>query len=417
MPTRRVSPFTFLFTASTVSNLGDGLRIAALPLVAAALTRNDLLVAAIISANRLPWLAAPLIGTLVDFRDRRQVMIVVDLIRAVCTAGIGVMLFTRTCTVALLAAAGFLLGVGEVFFDTASIAITPALVGGAQLYRGNARIISGQTAANQFAGQPLGGLAAAVSPALPFLADGVSFIASVLLLRRIGGDFRPRAVPTRSRVLAEMMEGMRWLVRQRTLAILTVSVGVLGIAGGAVQATLVLLVRYALGGGLWTYGLVLGIGAVGSLAGALFSAWFLAKVGFRAALVCSVIGGALTYLALGASPDLLAASLAFLGIGATVVLWNVATVTARQRLAPDRLLGRVQAAYRMVAWGTYPIGGMVGGLLAWHVGERAPALLAAGLLLLLLPLVFLVPTHDATTTVVSQSRDVSDGEVVQSSSR
>jgi MFS family permease len=406
-----MSAFTLLLTASTLSNFGDGLRMAALPLVAMHLTSSKFLIAVAISAGRLPWLAAPVAGTLVDRWDRRRVMIGVDAARAGCQTVIGVTLLTGTCTISLLTAGGFVLGVGEVFFDTAAIAMTSALADGKRLHQANAQVISGQTVANQFAGQPLGGAATAVSSALPFLADSASFIASVLLLHRIKGTFRAATATSRRNIRQEMAEGFRYLVRQRTLLIVTCSAGLLGIAGGAVQASLVLLVVGTLRGGPGAFGLILGVGALGSVGGALGSTQILHIVGFRRALACSLAGGSLAYLALGSSPGLVAAGLAFLAVGATVILWNVPTITARQRLAPDNLVGRVQAVYRMIAWGTYPVGALIGGLLAHETGNRTPSYFASAILALLLPLQLLISPKDSTriATTGRQSRLIAAG--------
>lgn len=389
-------------TASTVSNLGDGLRMAALPLVALQVVTTPVLVSLVVTSNRVPWLGAPIVGSLVDRWDRRRVMVVCDALRAACALTLAGMLILGLPSTALLVFVAFALGVGEVFFDTAAIAMTPAVADPEQLDRSNARIVSGQTAANEFAGQPLGGAAVAVSPALPFLADALSFVVSAVLLSRLRGDFRAEGTKqTKERsVIAETTEGLSWLHQQRTLWALTLAVGVLGLASGAVQATLVFLIVDTLGGNPIMFGLILAGGAVGSLAGATLSSWVLRRIGFRWSLYLSLVVGAASYLALAAAPSLVAAAGAFAGVGATVVLWNVATLTARQKLAPDALLGRVQAAYRLVGWGAYPLGAIAGGVLVHQLGARAPAVVAAVALMVLMPLVTTVREHDAATVVV-----------------
>lgn len=167
--------------------------------------------------------------------------------------------------------------------------------------------------------------------------------------------------------------------------------------------------RPPFGGGPVVFGLILAGGAVGSLAGAVVSSQVLRGIGFRWSLYLSLVVGAVSYLALAAAPSFVAATGAFAGVGATVVLWNVATLTARQKLAPDILLGRIQAAYRMIAWGAYPFGAITGGILVHQFGARIPAVMAAAALLVLIPLMGAIRERDATKVVTVESPGDSGG--------
>ncbi len=150
MRTRLGPDFAKLWTASTVSNLGDGVTLVAGPLLAASLTRDPLLVAALTFAQRLPWLLFSLLsGALVDRLDRRRVMVSADLFRAVVIGLLGVVVLLDAASIPLLCTTLFLLGTAETLFDTASISILPAMVPKASLTKANGRLL-GRSSSRRF---------------------------------------------------------------------------------------------------------------------------------------------------------------------------------------------------------------------------------------------------------------------------
>jgi hypothetical protein len=201
--------FARLWTASTVSNLGDGVTLVAGPLLAATLTRNPLLIAALTFAQRLPWLLFSLLsGALVDRLDRRQVMATVDLFRALVMGLLAVAVLLHAASIPLLCTTFFLLGTAETLFDNAAVSILPAVVSKASLTRANGRLLGAQIVTNDLAAPPLGGLLFAAAAAVPFLLDAGSFVAAAALVAAMRGSFRverpaepgaPRCVPTSPR--------------------------------------------------------------------------------------------------------------------------------------------------------------------------------------------------------------------------
>src|SRR6266540_5974059 len=118
-----------LWTAAAVSTLGDGVFLAALPLLAATLSRDPLQVSLVAFAGWLPWLLFGLVsGALVDRWDRRRVMWTVDAVRLALVGGLGVAVLAGGATIPLLATVGFLLGIGQTLFDNAAQSLIPALV-------------------------------------------------------------------------------------------------------------------------------------------------------------------------------------------------------------------------------------------------------------------------------------------------
>ena len=215
MPRRGLGPeYRKLWTASTVSNLGDGVTLVAGPLLAASLTRDPLLVAGLAFAQRLPWLFFSLIsGALVDRLDRRMLMVAVDAFRTVLLGFLGLAVLSDFVSIPLLYVVFFLMGTVETLFDTASVSILPAVVPRESLEKANGRLFGAQIVSNEFAAPPLGGFLFAVAASVPFFLDAGSFAAAAVLMLFMRGKFRVErpegTLPTTLR--AEISEGLRWL--------------------------------------------------------------------------------------------------------------------------------------------------------------------------------------------------------------
>lgn len=385
-----------LVTANALSAVGDGARFAALPLLAAWTTGDVFWVSLVAAAGRAAWLLAPVIGTLVDRMPGRRPMVGADLARCVMLLVLFSVVAAGRTSVTALVLLAFASGVAEVFFDCAAQAVVPMLTADHELERTNARVIAAQITGTGFLGPPVGAALWAVWHPLPFLVDGVTFLASALLLMGLpsraaheeaGGDERG----LRS-LLRGTWAGLRFLGRDEVLRRLMVVVAVLGVGQQAVYAVLVVYVERELGLPAYGYSLMLVAAAVGSLAGASGAARAARWLGSGRSLKVSVSMSALSYVVVALLPwwPLVALMLALNSAG--VVLWNVCTVSLRQRLAPPAMLGRVTSGYRLAAWGAMPIGASAGGALAQHTGLGAPWALAGLLLLACLPLLRGVPS-------------------------
>ena len=255
-----------LWTASAVSNLGDGITLVAGPLLAASLTRDPALVAGLTFAQRLPWLLFSLLsGALVDRLDRRRLMAAVDLFRTVVVGVLGIAVVLGWASLPLMYVAFFLLGTAETLFANASIAIMPAVVPNERLERANGRLFAAELSANQFAGPPLGGALFAVAAALPFLVDAGTFAASAALLLALRGRFRvaPAEIPAGTTIAAEIAEGLAWLLRYRLLLVLAIMLGAGNLTFSAAFSVLVLFAQDVLGLGSVGYGVLLTAGGAG----------------------------------------------------------------------------------------------------------------------------------------------------------
>jgi len=371
-----------LWSASTASALGDGLRRVALPLLAVHLTTDPRQVALVAAAGTVPWLVFGLpVGALVDRWDRRRTMAAVDLLRTLVVTVLAVAAAAGVLSVALLVAVTFVLGTGEPFAESAALALVPQLVAASQLERANGRLQAGEVTAGQFAGQGLGGVAFAVALALPFALDAATFLLSAVLVLTLRTPTR-RPLPAASlrRLPAETAEGLRWLAGHRLLATLCVLLAVLAAVSGAFWAVAALYAASILGLGPAGFGVLLAVGAAGSLAGSLLAEPLAARLGTAGAIRLAVAVVTLATAGLAATRSPLVAGALLIVNGVAVLVWNVVTVSLRQAIIPDRLLGRVGSAYLFIGLGAQPAGALAAGLLAHAAG--LPAVFAASAALL-----------------------------------
>jgi MFS family permease len=368
-----------LWGASAVSNLADGVLLVVIPLLAVRLTEEPILIAGLAIAARLPWLLFVLVaGALADRLDRRTTMRNVQLFRAVMLVGLATLAVTDMLSMPVLYLAALAAGVAETLYDTAAQSIMPSIVEKDQLALANGRLYGAELVMNQFVGPPLGGLIIGLSAPLALGGSAVGYALAAIGLTVIVGSFRPKRTGPPTRLTADIGEGLRYLWNHRVLRTLAFMVGVMNLAGAATGAILVL---YAVAPGPMglsepAFGLLMTTFAAGSLVGSLVAARMQDRFGrVRLLFGCVVVSSvAFAVPAFTANAFLIGAS--FVISGVFVVIWNVITVSLRQRIVPDHLLGRLNSAYRLFAWGTQPIGALVGGLVGQFIGLQAVFLLA-----------------------------------------
>jgi MFS family permease len=377
--------FWRVWTAATASNVGDGIVLAALPLLASRLTREPVGVAATTIAVRLPWLVFGLFaGVVADRTDRLRLMIRTDLGRAAAFAGIAVVVATGDMSLALLYVAVFGIGVLETLFDTAAMSMTPALVRPEQLERANARINGAYIAANEFVGPPLGGALFAVAAALPFGVDAVTFALSVVVLVTVGGEYRPQR-SERSTILSDIRTGFGFVWREPLIRAFAIGAGVINLGFTAAVAVLVLHAQDNLGLDDVGFGLLLATAAVGGIAGAQSAPRILRRVGKRRSVIWSVAGLAGGIGIMGVAGSIWPAGLGYALVGFSGEIWNITSVTYRQSVTPDDVLGRVMAGFRVIAYGAFPLGAALGGVVAGLTTLRTTFFVGAGLVGILVP--------------------------------
>jgi MFS family permease len=365
-----------LWTASVISNFGDGVATVAYPWLASAITRNPVHIALVTVATRLPWLLFSLpAGVITDRVDRKRLVVMMDAIRFVATLGLalvvlstqgdlsspeavaaGVALPPPNATFLLVAVylAAILLGTAEVFRDNAAQTLMPSIVEEANLERANGRLWGAEVVMNSFAGPPAGGFLLAAAFALPFFVDSVTFGASAALILTIAGQFRPVMEEGEEAVspafLAELKEGVRWLWNHQLFRPMAISLGVMNGTFMVANATYVLFVQEILGLDAAIFGALLTAGAAGGVVGSLAAASLSRRIGQGTSLFISILVFWVVW-------SMFAISSFF------VVLWNIITVSLRQSLIPDRMLGRANSVYRFLGWGMIPVGAFLGGVI------------------------------------------------------
>lgn len=394
VPARQLgAPFRLLWSATGLSNLGDGIALVAVPLAAANLTRDPLLIAAVSSAQRLPWLLFVLVsGVIVDRSDRRRLQQAANLARALLLAGLGGALLLGWASIGLLAAIAFGLGIAETLFDNAAIALLPAVVARADLERANGRLYTTQTIANEFVGPPLGGGLFALAAGLPLLLVAACYGLAAALVGLLRGTFRPSQPRLWSPAIvgAEIAEGLRWFWGHRLLHALGIKAAWEHGCWAATNAILVLIVQERLGLDAAGYGLLLSAGAVGGVLGGLSASRVIARLGSGSAAMLNLLIQAIAYagIALSASPAVVALMLGLQSY--TGSIGGVVGESFRQAIIPNQLMGRVGSAFRLYALGAMALGAFAGGLLARSFGLLAPYWLSA--LAMLALAVALLPT-------------------------
>ncbi|WP_432428536.1 MFS transporter [Salinilacustrithrix flava] len=393
-PARLGAGFNRLWTASVVSNTGDGVMAVALPLLAETLTRQPLLFAGVTVANRLPWLLFSLhAGAIADRVDRRRLMATVNALRALLVAALAAAVLTDVASIWLLYAIGFGLGVAETLFDNASQAFLPALVERDDLERANGRLMAGEIVTNQFLGPPLGGFLFGLGAAVPILLDAGTFAISAGLIASLGGlvaTRRPARDPdvARPRMRTDIAEGLRWLRNHRLLRGLAVLLGAMNFTSTMLFAVFPLYAvgeESALGLSGFGFGVLLTTTAAGSTIGSLLSARLVTRFGRGPMLWSTLVASVAVPIVIAATSNALVVGAAFAVFGLAVILWNVITVSLRQTIIPDRLLGRVNSVYRFLGWGSMPLGSLAGGAAAALWGVRTTFVLSG--LLMAVPIV------------------------------
>ncbi len=371
-PARLGGSFRWLFAASLINNVGDGVVLAAGPLLVASQTRDPFLVSLALFTEYLPVLLFALIGGVAADRFNRQRMVILaDLGRALVLVVLVATIVTGVVSIGIVLATLFVLGAAETFADSASSTLIPSIVAREDLGIANARMQGAFVLANQLLLPPVGAFLFAVGPALPFSANTICFVLGALLISRV---VVPRGAVriVRTGVRSELVEGIRWLLGHPPMRTLALTIFAFNVTFGAAWSVLVLYASDRLGMnevgfGLLTTAVALG-GLIGTAAyGSLERRFSLADI-MRVGLLIETFTH--LSLALTTSPEVALAVLVVFGAHAFV--WGTTSTVVRQRAVPDAVLGRVGGAYRVAITGGMVIGTPIGGLLATVYGLTAP---------------------------------------------
>jgi predicted MFS family arabinose efflux permease len=384
VPPRLGVGFRWLLASSWTSNLGDGIALAAGPLLVASQTDEPFLVAL---AALMVW-APPLLfglyaGALTDRLDRRRIVIAVDLARALVLALLTVVVVTGWGSITLVLGAMFLLGTAELFADNASQTLLPMIVDRDDLALANSRLQTGFITVNQLAGPPLGAALFAVGSAWPFAAQAVLVVLGTLLVSRLvlprpdGPDVTDGSEGPR-RIRQDIAEGFRWVRHHAAVRTLVLTIFTFNITFGAAWSVLVLYATERLGLGEVGFGLVTTVGALGGLVGVVSYGWITRHVSLGDLMRIGLLVETVTHLGLALTRSPAVALPIFFVFGAHAFIWGTTSITVRQRAVPGALQGRVGSVNVVGVFGGLVVGSGIGGLLAQQWGITAPFWFAFG---------------------------------------
>jgi hypothetical protein len=263
--------------------------------------------------------------------------------------------------------ATLLLGTCEVLYDNSAQTFMPAIVEPADLERANGRMYSAELVANQFLGPPLASLLLLTGFVLPVVFDAVSFalsaglVLTIVATKRAPGPATPAVA--RQHWRTELAEGFRWLWHHELLRTFALALGGLNLLAAMGTSILVLYGQEVLHTSVLEFGLLSTGTALGGVAGGWSAAWVTERIGSGRAVGLTLWVGAVTSVVIGLLSNWVVVALMFVVNMFVAVLWNVITVSLRQTVIPDRLLGRVNSVYRFFGWGAIPVGALLGGVI------------------------------------------------------
>ena len=419
-----------LWSATAVSNLGDGVSGVAYPWLASAVTRSPLLIAAAGFASRLPWLVFTLhAGVITDRFDRRKLILGMDLFRGILTVIVGaIVLLNRDSLPSLnelssitdmetnwvlyltLILTSFLFGLAEVLRDNSAQTLMPSVVAEENLEKANGRMWSAESLTNSFIGPPLGSLLIGVSIFIPFFFDAVSFFVAVALIASIGGSFRPVTQKPREKInfKSEIKEGFKWLWAHPLLRPMAIILGFMNGVGSMVTATYILFAQEVLETSVFVFAVLGMAAAVGGIIGGLLAPKISEICGSGPSLWITLILAPVGTAIIGFTSTWQVVWVVTVFQTISAILWNTITVSLRQSIIPSHLLGRVNSVYRFFAWGSIPIGMFLGGglvavgqlVLSREMALRTPYFTGAVLGLI----IFAMAASKLTTSAIEKAR-------------
>lgn len=366
--------FRRVFGASAVSNLGDGISVLAFPWLASLITRDATLIALVAAATKLPWLlfAVPA-GVITDQFDRRVLIVTSDVVRCVLTVGVIALILAAPDLplddasqaalplIGALSGAAFLLGCAEVLRDNAAQTLLPSIVDARDLEQANGQLWSVEQTMGRFIGPPLAGVLIAYAVPAPFVIDALTFAIAAWCVAQI--SLPVQATSSAPGFWSSMRDGICWMWQHKLVLQLALMLGLLNFTSALAETLLVLFSQDILDLSAAGYGILLTAGAAGGVLGGLLAPRIVSRIGGQATVFAALILFPAHFLAMATTSNVYVMAVALFVGWFAGLMWNVVTVSWRQRVIPDALLGRVNSIYRFFGWGTIPLGALAGGLM------------------------------------------------------
>jgi len=407
-PLRRNRDFLLLWSGASMSFLAARVTAVAYPLIVLWHTGSPLAMSVVSTAALLPLLLVQLpAGALVDRWDRRRLMLVCEAGRLAVVGSVALALAADRMTVAHLAVSAFVEASFAVFYRLAERGAVRNLVHPAHLPTALAQNEARGRAAGLL-GQPGGVLLQSAARWLPFGFGALGYLVSALSLLLIRKDFQQERTDGagKARMAAEVAEGMRWLWRQRFLRAALGYVAGTNVLFQMLALALILRIKEA-GLPSATLAVVVGIGGVGGLCGALAGGRVQRRIRQRTLLIGGAVAWALLIGAMGLTTEPVLLGTLYAGTGFVGAVFNVGAAVYQVRTTPDALQGRVAATAGLIGSGTNALGSLAAGLLlaAWGAEATVRAIAAAMAVLAL----FAVVAPDLKGEITDDRTDTDTG--------
>lgn len=373
-------PFRWNLASSWVAQLGDGIALAAGPLLVASQTDDPRLIAAAAMVQQVPTLVLGLFaGAIADRVDRKRLVLTANLTRVLVLALLVATIVSGTISIGVLLGALLLVGTAEIFADTGWRAVLPSIVPPADLGIASARQMSGFLVANQMVGPAVGASLFAVGHAVPFGVQATAGLLAAALFAKV-------ALPAMERpeghepqhVGRDILDGLRWIRDHAPVRTLILVILVFNITWGAPWGVLVYWAQQRLGVGEVGFGLLTTASAVGGVLAVVSYDWLERRVPLSRLMKVCLSLEVLMHLVLALTTAPLVAYVVMFVFGAYAFVWGSLSNAVRQRATPESLQGRVGSVYWLGVMLGLVVGQFLGGIIADRFGAAAPFWFAFG---------------------------------------
>jgi len=389
-PARLGRAYRSLWSAAAVTNLGDGIALAAGPLLVASQTRDPFIVSLAFFCEFLPSLVlGSFVGVIVDRVDRQRILVLVNLARAVVLGVLAMTIAAGAASIPIVLGSLLLIATAENFADLADTSLLPRVVQRDDLGLANARMQSAFLLMNQLIGPPVGAFLFVVGMAIPFGINAICFALAAVVVRRIalpegparravdGADAGDEGETPSGRggigaVRHELAEGYRWLIAHPPMRTLALTVIAFNVTFGAATSVLVLYAGDRLHMDSVGYGLLTTASAIGGIVGTAAYGRLERRFGLANLMRIGLLIETASHLIFAVTVSPAVALATMVVFGAHEVVWWTTSITVRQRAVPDELMGRVGGIYTVGLTGGLVVGTPIGGLLARTFGITAP---------------------------------------------
>ncbi len=363
--------FIHLLCALLFSTLGDGLTLIAIPWLSSSLTESAFLISLVTASMSLPWLLFSLqVGLMIDKHDKKSLMMISIYSRIALLLFLILLITMQWISIPWLITFGFLLGCSKVVFDSTSQTLTPEVVAADQLEKANGLITTIRLTMSDVLGRAIGGLVIAISIITPFTMDTLFLILAGYFVLKL--KLKPVSHNIHRQPI-HLKEGIRFVLHENHLLLTMIILGsVVTFLFSSTLATQILLMREVLHLSSFGFGLIISISTIGSLL-ASNTISLLNRINVKNRMILSILAMGITFGGVGlANHSIIVALLYFVG-SYFIVVWNIATVSYRQRITPQLLMGRVGGIVRLFSQGIAPIGMLFGGgmttILSQHISR------------------------------------------------